>query len=82
MEHSYNEYENIMRNYPLTVMTKTWRPQFPGPMPGKSYTKVLIPDKIREVVVNSPRLKALLDTVSGFFIFTFYSMIFPYFSSL
>lgn len=55
-----------MRNYPLTIMTKTWRPQFPG-MTGSSqqdYTKVLIPDKIRDIVINSPRLKTLLDTVS------------------
>lgn len=64
MEHTNMDYENIMRNYPLTVMTKSWNPQFPGPpLPGQNFSKVIIPDKLRELVVSSPRLKTLLDTV-------------------
>lgn len=68
MEHNrvLLDYENIMRNYPCTVMTKAWRPQFPGPAvaSSKDYSKLLIPDKIRDIVINSPRLRTLLDTVS------------------
>lgn len=73
MEHNhvFLDYENIMRNYPCTVMTKAWRPQFPGPpvASSKEYSKLLIPDKIRDIVINSPRLRTLLDTVSSFVIF-------------
>lgn len=66
MEHNQylSEYENIMRNYPLTVMTKAWNPSYPGAAPTKSYSKVLLPERIRDIVVTSPRLKSLLDTVS------------------
>lgn len=69
MEHNAHvkDYENIMRNYPLTVMTKTYNPSFPGPvMPGKAldYTKVAISEHIQDIVIKSPQLKTLLDTVS------------------
>lgn len=69
MEHNryFPEYENIMRNYPLTVMTKSWNPRFPGPVAqfaGAAYKKVKIPEMINESVINSPKLRALLDTVS------------------
>lgn len=69
MEHNqhFSNYENIMRNYPLTVMTKTWKPQFPGPTPTaiRAFSQVMIPDRIREIVLKSPRLKTLIDRVSG-----------------
>lgn len=55
-----------MRNYPLTVMTKSWNPQFPGPVAQfarAAYRKVKIPEMINESVINSPKLRALLDTV-------------------
>ena len=52
---------NIMRNYPLTVMTKSWKPKFPGAL--SNAMGELLPERIKEVVVNSPRLKTLLDKV-------------------
>lgn len=68
-------YENILRNYPMTVMTKAWNPQFPGPVnaAAKAYSRVLVPDKISDSVLKSPKLKSLLDTVdiSGLHIYAF-----------